>query len=793
MRLFFLASFFIFSNILSAQHYSKVKISLNENQTIEQLARLGLEVDHGEYRAGKHLINVFSDREIQLIEENGFSAEILIEDMTADFLQHNKSQQELPTKNLGCDEANVTEYQTPANYTYGSMGGYLTYQEMLDVLDQMAASYPNLFKAKTPITTAYTTHEGRPIFWVKISDNPNEDEVEPEALYTALHHAREPNSLSQMIFYMWYLLENYDTKEEVKYLVDNVEMYFVPCLNPDGYIYNETTNPNGGGFWRKNRRDNGNGTFGVDLNRNYPYQWGFDDNGSSPNTDSETYRGPSPGSEPEIQMLMEFCNNHQFQIALNYHTYGNLLIYPWGYVDGPSPDDDIFKGFAAAMVDENQFKAGYGSETVGYTVNGNSDDWMYGEQSSKGKIISMTPEVGPQFWPTQAQIDDLNKSTMKMNLTTAHLLLNYAIVEPQGELLVDYIYSSIDFSIKKLGLKQGLIEISLEGVSDNVVGVGSANNTFGLFNLEESAGSIIYALDPNINEGEEVLLNLVVDNGETKWRIPVRRIYSTKLESTFTDQADDLSAWTVFGDWNLTNEDFYSAPTSITDSPNNEYNNNEVSEIQMAEPVVLENAKTAYFSFQTKWDIEADFDYVQVLLAVDGNAPFPLCGKYTESGVGPQPFDEPLYDGTQSDWVLEEIDLTEFLPIDGKVEFTISFRLFTDGGVTKDGFYFDDLTITSVGNYINSAHSINPTEWKITSRPNPAKEYVFLDIAEGFNDKSIFNLLVVNTLGQTIVNQQVGDTRLVKLETNGWLPGLYHFYLTDGELKTQTGKIVIDR
>ncbi|MEZ4954719.1 MAG: M14 family zinc carboxypeptidase [Saprospiraceae bacterium] len=792
MRLILFASFFLFSNILSAQRYSKVKISLNENQTIEKLAHLGLEVDHGEFRAGKHLINVFSDREIQLIEENGFSAEILIEDMTADFLQRNKAQQELPVKNLGCDEINFSEYQTPANYSYGSMGGYLTYQEMLDALDQMAASYPNLFKARVPITTAYTTHEGRPIFWVKISDNPNEDEDEPEALYTALHHAREPNSLSQMIFYMWYLLENYDTNEEVKYLVDNVEMYFVPCLNPDGYIYNETTNPNGGGFWRKNRRDNGNGTFGVDLNRNYPYQWGFDDNGSSPASDSETYRGPSPGSEPEIQMVMEFCNNHQFQIALNYHTYGNLLIYPWGYVDGPSPDDNIFKGFAAAMVDENKFKAGYGSETVGYTVNGNSDDWMYGEQASKGKILSMTPEVGPQFWPTQAQIDDLNKSTMKMNLTTAHLLLNYGIVKPEGDLIINKLNGTLNFSVQKLGLKQGLIKVSLEAVSDNVFSVGPSN-TFGLFNLEKSNGSIDFSLKQNINEGEPVLFNLLVDNGIQQWVIPVERIYSTSTEPAFTDQGDDLSAWSVFGDWGLTNEDFYSATTSITDSPFDSYNNNEVSEIEMIQPVVLENAKAAYLSFRAKWDIEADYDYVQLLLSIDGNAPFPLCGKYTESGVAPQPFDEPLYDGNQLDWVLEEIDLTEFLPVDGKVEFTVSFRLFTDGGVTRDGFYFDDLAITSVGNYINSTHSINPIDWKITSRPNPARDYVYLDIEGDFIDKPNFNLLVFNTLGQTILNQQMTDKGIIKLETNGWLPGVYHFYLMDSEQKTQVGKFVISR
>lgn len=84
-------------------------------------------------------------------------------------------------------------------------------------------------------------------------------------------------------------------------------------------------------MWRKNRRDNLDGTFGIDLNRNYGYNWGFDDDGSSPFTGDETYRGTVPFSEPETQIMRDFVNSRSFRIALNYHTFGNLLIYPWGY------------------------------------------------------------------------------------------------------------------------------------------------------------------------------------------------------------------------------------------------------------------------------------------------------------------------------------------------------------------------------------------------------------------------------------------------------------------------------
>ena len=132
----------------------------------------------------------------------------------------------------------------------------------------MALQYPDLISQKAPISD-FETFEGRPIYWLRMSDNPNVDEDEAEMLYDAAHHAREPASVSSLIFYMWYLLENYETNFEVQSILDNTELYFVPVVNPDGYVFNEITNPDGGGLWRKNRRAHEDGNFGVDNNRNY--------------------------------------------------------------------------------------------------------------------------------------------------------------------------------------------------------------------------------------------------------------------------------------------------------------------------------------------------------------------------------------------------------------------------------------------------------------------------------------------------------------------------------------------
>ena len=105
-------------------------------------------------------------------------------------------------------------------------------------------------------------------------------------------------------------------------------------------------------MWRKNRRDNGGGSYGVDLNRNWGFNWGYNNIGSSGSPSSETYRGTAPFSEPETEAVRQFCNAHIFSIVLNFHSYSNLMLYswsipyaPWGY----TPDDATFQMLSQTM------------------------------------------------------------------------------------------------------------------------------------------------------------------------------------------------------------------------------------------------------------------------------------------------------------------------------------------------------------------------------------------------------------------------------------------------------------
>jgi carboxypeptidase T len=267
------------------ERYSRVKVNMH-GKKIEDIARLGLEADHGYFVPNYFFINEFSDSELLRLNQAGFTYQTIFDDLYQAFLAQNAPKNdlillrnEIPILSgrgpLAACETKRYAYKTPKNYREGVMGGFFTYAEMLSILDSMRLQYPNLISAKKTISDTLKSIENRPLHWLRISDNPTVDENEPEVLYTALHHAREPQSLAQMLFFMWYVLENYATDPEIKYIVDNSEMYFVPCVNPDGYVFNQTTNPSGGGFWRKNRRTNADQTMGVDLNRNYGFNWGF--------------------------------------------------------------------------------------------------------------------------------------------------------------------------------------------------------------------------------------------------------------------------------------------------------------------------------------------------------------------------------------------------------------------------------------------------------------------------------------------------------------------------------------
>ncbi len=307
---------------------------------------------------------------------------------------------------------NMEEYYRSRLDPTKDMGGYKTFAEVDAALQNYAQNYPDL----AVLDTIGYSLEGRPIFAMKISDNPGVDEDEPEGMINGLIHAREPITMEINLYVIDYLLTRYGIYPNITNMVDSLEMWFVPVINPDGYVYNEITNPGGGGMWRKNLCDNGDGTFGVDLNRNWGIGWGYDNIGSSDYPNDLTYRGSGPFSEPETQVMRDFINAHDFTVIINYHAYSGYYCTAWGYVPVgiPAPDVDKLTNLMNSMAFYNGYDV-FNLSSGG--VNGGARDWQYGEQFTKKKVFSVLPEVGDAFWPPSYQINTLCMQNLNSTFT----------------------------------------------------------------------------------------------------------------------------------------------------------------------------------------------------------------------------------------------------------------------------------------------------------------------------------------------------------------------------------------
>ncbi len=268
--------------------------------------------------------------------------------------------------------------------TYGGATGIKAEYE------QAAADNPSI--AKT--VTIGQTVNGQDMIALKISKNARtlKDGKKPSVLYLSAQHAREWITPEMNRRLMHYFLDNYGSDPQITKLVNENELWFVPVANPDGYDFTFTP---GNRLWRKNLRDNNvDGTIapgdGVDLNRNFATKWGYDNEGSSPNPGSETYRGPGPNSEPESQALEAFVGRVGFEFFVNYHSAAELLLYGTGWqVSTPTPDDVIYEAMAGD--DANPAIPGYDPDISAelYTTNGDTDTHM----TELFGTLGFTPEM----------------------------------------------------------------------------------------------------------------------------------------------------------------------------------------------------------------------------------------------------------------------------------------------------------------------------------------------------------------------------------------------------------------
>ena len=749
---------------------SRVTFPINESQPLQKLAKAGIDLSHGDMSVRNSFTTELETYELKRLTDLGIEYVIKVENVAKDRLEGHDHRGGGGL--LSCQDHTFDEI-VPKNFEPGSLGGFYSNSEVIDQLDIMAFMFPDLISVRRPVGNI-KTWEGNNIYWVRISDHAETDENEPEILYTGLHHAREFISVSSNIYLMWYLLENYAKDPVVRQILDHTELYFIPVVNPDGLEYNaDGYEPSTGEFTnnlRKNMRDNNlDGVFdpeidGVDLNRNYGYQWAYDDDGSSGYEGSINYRGPYPFSEPETQAVKLLCEQHHFKLALNYHSYGNLLIYPWGYNNTNTLDSVLFQNYAELLTKLNGYVYGLGEETVGYVTNGDSDDWMYAEQD----ILAMTPEVGDPddgFYPVPDRIIPLCQSTLQMNLLAARLVNSLVQITDESPRYIKSGDNAMDLEFNRYGLLDGEVVISFHAISPSIIKMPDPI-ILDMDKFEPHERHLSFRVDNAIPYGSSIKFEIVTQQGEYTFR---DTIVKTRVDYTtiVSDNGNDLSKWdnTQSTSWGVTKQEFKSGPVSIADSPAGEYEPNSHDPLVLLQQVDLTKAVSAYAQFWARWDIEDSYDYVVFQASTDGENWSNLCGEQSRLGSIFQLYEEPLYDGKQTRWVLETTDLSAYK---GQV-IHLRFLLVSDGFVMKDGFYFDDFKIITLDE--NQVGTKDIAQQSLKVYPNPAYKSFSLSIPELTNAK----MIMYNSLGEPVYRSPVESNQLHQVNVAGWAPGLYYF------------------
>ncbi|MFZ5517182.1 MAG: M14 family metallopeptidase [Candidatus Zhuqueibacterota bacterium] len=321
----------------------------------------------------------------------------------------------LLTGGLMVISGSICDNGTPQDPTAGL---YHTYAEIDTDLHALAGQYPDY----AMVTSLGPSLENRQLWAIKISDHAQQDEDEPVVILLGAHHAREWISVDIPFLIAKKLLEQQATDAALAQLVANSEIWIVPMVNPDGHQHSVITDR----LWRKNRRNNGDGTYGVDLNRNYSYQWGGP--GSSGDTYSDIYRGPSPFSEPETQAVRNFLEAQKPTALISYHSYSQLILYPWGYTNSPAPDKALMNGLAVALSDKIRAVHGKyyspGQASTLYLSSGDTTDWLYALLSTPSFTIELRPaSSSPGFELPEDEI----QPTFEENWPAALHLIDWAI------------------------------------------------------------------------------------------------------------------------------------------------------------------------------------------------------------------------------------------------------------------------------------------------------------------------------------------------------------------------------
>ena len=735
--------------------------------------------------------------------------------------------------------------------------GYRSYTQMTSELMQIQALYPNLVQVLDIGSSwgALYSAQGfdfynnfnHQIWAVKLTANVYEEADKPAFYFVGEHHAREPISTEACMGILIHLTENYGFDPVVTEILDSTEIWIVPLLNPDGHkIVLQQTDV----WWRKNLRDNNNnhsfdnqdygyGVDGVDLNRNYSWHWGYAS--GTDDFNSPVHHGPNPFSEPEVQAFKELLLSKRFLAGISYHTYGQYVLYPYGYVEGiAAPDQTEIVALANQLASFMPAEGGGFYNAMPswqlYPTSGGSDDWIYGETGA----FSYTVEMSTQFIPPASQIPQIvqqqvNAAVALLQRKDRKILTGTITDAESGEPLAATIL--VDGIDDQAVYRKPIVSDAQTGRYHYLLPAGSHRVHFILPGWESQS------LDVLISENEPTLMDVALIPAQTvelsiltqddffdplpfatvifedleNWvftsdfdgyiHIPdfhpgTYRLQASKPgfenlrlqreiqggtitlrlteEAVFHDGFEyNLNNWVTTGSWNRTNSTSYNDSFCLTDSPNGNYQTDQNTSCRLAYPFNLQGVQNADLQFWLKRSLALDGDNLIVEASRYGT-------DWTVLG---------FYEGSAG-WELQSYSLNSFLGD----QLYIRFRLYTTGFSSADGVYIDDVKLFANGDVTSNNDFLNPpARLSLTAVPNPFSTsctfFIKNEAATPSATLSIYNVRGQKVWDFTLENLAKGEHELGwdGCDNNGRkLPNGLYFTRFNGSNSSQaTSKIIL--
>lgn len=776
--------------------YANIEI-FHPRAKVHLLFEAGVSFDHFSYDKNGTVLTVTANYDdLEIFNKNGFRYRVIDKDAVSAFLKRNKKEDpykyddrklnRTPVSRLfleSPDQPHPNTISTPAAFMNpaGSMGGYYTLAEVYTQINNMRTNYPGLVRIDTMGWTFGGNRVGaatpRPMWVVKISDNVNTDETtEAESLTTGLTHAREGMSMMNIIFYMQYILENYSTNPRIKELVDNRQLYFIPVVNPDGYKYNQDSNPGGGGLHRKNRTTtNVTTNIGTDLNRNYEIGWNeigiggsMANPGSSTTTTNDTYRGLTAMSELENQAMRDWLRTRRITMAFNHHSYAEAHIHPAcvSSVSINAADQAFLQNSSALMTKYNFYNPGNPFTAIGAVARGSNDDYfLAGDLINRGRIISYSPEIGPNgggiggssFWPLSSQIIPLAKEMFYSNYQLNLLSGAYSRIEDRSPASISATSGSFNFRVYRLGIVDSSTTVSIIPL-ENVQTVGAPVVISSIAtHMGSSDGSIAYTLSGSVTNGSRIrFIWRAVTGGITQVDTVVR--FFNGNTTGVSGFVDDMETGTVGTNWVISSGWDYSTATmggtgafsgtrSLAESPAaaTNYGNSANLTARINRTFNFSSVGSGYMTFWIKHRAVNGDDYLRVQYSTNGGSTWnTFSGRNTVAENKGTIGGVPSFTGIQNVWVREFINLE---PVIGTSNVLIRFQFVSDATGADDGFFIDDVAVvtsststTLNSNFISFSGKIQQQKSLLQWEASLDSEHDYFEVQRSSNGVQ-FNLL----------------------------------------------------